>query len=138
MVNIDKLTHAIEDAVAQGRFPTAEVPLFHYHTEDLYGRRVILPAGSVLTSKVHKFDHITIVLRGHATVVDEQGHTVEFRAPHMFVTKAGTQRVLLIHEDLDIATVHHCTEQDDDKVLGVIGCDTMEEYQATKLLENVL
>ena len=138
MASIDQFRFAIDEGVASGELQSVDVPLFHYHTDNLYGRRVILPAGSVLTSKVHKFDHITMILSGHATIIDEQGIKTEVRAPDMFVTKAGTQRVLLIHEDFDIATVHHCVEHDDDAMINLLGCDTMQEYNEMKLLEGAV
>lgn len=134
-VHIDDFRHAIDNALEQGVLAPVDTPLTHYHTDDLYGRRIVVPANSVFTTMVHKSDHIAIALRGHITIVDQDGNKHEVRAPDVFVTKAGTQRVIVVHEECEWVTVHHCEEQDDDKIKNVLGFETMKEYEAQKLLE---
>lgn len=133
--SIDELTTYIQAGVASGELPTAETPLTHYHTKDLYGRRIVVPAGSFFTTRVHKTDHISVALRGHITIVNELGEAFEVKAPDMFVTHAGTHRVIYVHEEVEFATIHHCEEQDDSKVEDALGFMTMAEYKEYKLLE---
>jgi hypothetical protein len=134
-VSIDEFRHAIDAALEAGELAPVETPLTHYHTDELYGRRIVVPSGSVFTTMVHKTDHIAIALRGHITIVDQDGHKFDVRAPDVFITKAGTQRVIVVHEECEWVTVHHCTEQDNSKVKDVLGYETMKEYEAQKLLE---
>ena len=137
-VNIDAFRHAIDAALAAGELAPVDTPLTHYHTDSLYGRRIIVPAGSVFTTMVHKTDHIAVALRGHITIVNQDGDNVDIIAPDVIVTKAGTQRVIAVHEECEWLTVHHCTEQDDDKVRDVLGFETMKEYKDYKLLEAAI
>jgi len=134
-VSIDEFRYAIDAAVERGELAPVDTPLTHYHTPDLYARRIVVPAGSVFTTMVHKTDHIAVALRGAIFFFDQDGveHTV--RAPEVVVTKAGTQRVIAVLEEVEWVTVHHCTEQDDDKVKDVLGFETMKEYEECKLLE---
>lgn len=134
-VSIDDFRHAIDAALERGELAPVETPLTHYHTEDLYGRRIVVPKNSILSTMVHKLDHITIVFRGHVTIVDQDGAAQEVKGPEVFITKAGTQRAIVVHEEVDWMTVHHCTEQDDEKVKDVLGFETMKEYEERKLLE---
>ena len=134
-VSIDDFGNAIEKAKLDGELGEVETPLRHYHTEDLYCRRIVVPAGSVFTTRVHRFDHISIALRGHISFVNEHGVRQDIIAPDVFITKAGTHRVVYVHEEVEFATVHHCEEQDNDKVEDVLGCKTMKEYEELKLLE---
>lgn len=134
-VSIDEFRYALASALELGELAPVEIPLSHYHTADLYGRRIVVPKDSVLTTMVHKLDNITIVLRGHLTIVDQDGEEHEIRAPEVFITKAGTQRAIFVHEELDWITVNHCTEQDDKKVKDVLGFETMKEYEECNLLE---
>lgn len=134
-VNIDEFRHAIDYALARGELGPVDTPLQHYHTVDLYARRITVPAGSVFTTMVHKSDHIAVALRGHITIIDQDGMTSDVRAPDVFVTKAGTQRVIYVHEEVEWVTVHHCEEQDNEKVRDVLGFETMKEYEEQKLLE---
>ena len=134
-VTIDDFGNAIEKAKLNGELGEVETPLIHYHTKDLYCRRIVVPAGSVFTTRVHRFDHISIALRGHISFVNEHGVRQDITAPDIFVTKAGTHRVVYVHEEVEFATVHHCEEQDDGKVEDVLGCKTMKEYTELKMLE---
>ena len=134
-VSIDDFGVAIEQAKVDGELGEVETPLRHYHTADLYCRRIVVPAGSVFTTRVHRFDHISIALRGHISFVNEHGVRQDIIAPDIFVTKAGTHRVVYVHEEVEFATVHHCEEQDDDRVEDALGYKTMKEYEALNLLE---
>jgi hypothetical protein len=65
--------------------------------------------------------------------VDELGIRVDVQAPDVFVTPKGTQRFIYVHEEVEWLTVHHCEEQEMDKVEKALVCETMEEYN--RLLE---
>lgn len=135
-IDIDIAADVIRAEIGNGALPEVHMPLQHYHTENLYGRRIFMPAGTLLTSAVHKNANITIVLTGHATVVDEHGAKQEVIAPDVFVTPAGTQRILYIHSDSQWVTVHYCTEKDSDKVRQLLTCETMKEYKTLMLGET--
>lgn len=127
--SIDELTAHIQAGLAEGSLVTAETPLTHYHTDELYGRRIVVPAGCFFTTRVHKTDHISIALRGRITLLNADGESKEVKAPDMFVTPAGTHRVVYVHEEVEFATIHACTEQDNDKVIDELSFFTMDEYQ---------
>lgn len=126
--NIEKLKHSMEAAIASGEGIQIEIPVEHYHTSSLYGRRAIAPAGAVIISKVHKADHITIAIRGSCVVVDEMGIRKTIEAPQVFVTPAGTQRAIHVLTEIEWVTVHTCTEQDVPTIESLLTCDTMQEY----------
>lgn len=134
--SIDDFAQAIEIAKQNGELQTTETPLTHYHTEELYGRRIVVPSGAVFTTRVHKSDHISIMLRGHITIVDQDGNKVDVVAPDAFVTRKGTHRIVYVHDEVEFMTVHACTEQDDEKVEDLLGCKSMTEYNELKLLET--
>lgn len=134
-IDIDEFRHAIDAALESGELSPVETPLTHYHTDELYGRRIVVPAGSVFTTYVHKTDHISVALRGCIRIYDQEGDYTEVRAPDVFVTPKGTQRIVYVLEEVEFLTVHACSEQDNDKVVGALGFETMAEYEGQKLLE---
>jgi hypothetical protein len=131
--SIDELAVCIQAKVDSGELQGAETPLTHYHTKDLYGRRIIVPAGCLFTTRVHKTDHIAVALRGRITMLNAEGESQEITAPDMFVTPAGTHRVVYVHEEVEFATIHHCEEQDDDNVVELLSFNTMTEYLNNQL-----
>ena len=119
---------AMVDAIASGVLEQVVPPLEHYHTPDLYGRRIFVQAGTVISTKVHKVEHITVALKGRCTVVDENGVKSEVVAPAVFITKPGTWRKVYAHDDVEWITVHHCKEQDVEAIEKKLVCDTQEEF----------
>ena len=130
---IDELTVCIQAKVDSGELQGAETPLTHYHTKELYGRRIIVPAGCFFTTRVHKTDHISVAFRGRITMLNADGESQEVTAPDMFVTPAGTHRVVYVHEEVEFATIHHCEEQDDTNIVEVLSFNTMAEYLDNQL-----
>ena len=131
--SIDELAVCIQAKVDSGELQGVETPLTHYHTKDLYGRRIIVPAGCLFTTRVHKTDHISVAFRGRITMLNAEGESQEVIAPDMFVTPAGTHRVVYVHEEVEFATIHHCEEQDDDNVVELLSFNTMTEYLDNQL-----
>jgi len=71
----------------------------HHFADGVYARELFMPAGTTITSLIHKTDHFCFVLKGKAEVVDEGAGIVTVEAPCMLRTLAGTKRALHILED---------------------------------------
>lgn len=90
-------------------FPVIECRVDHVFTTGLYTRIVYMPAGSAITSKIHKTQHPFTVLRGKCLVMNvlHPGEPPEeIIAPYFGITEPGTRRCLLILEDTTWATFH--------------------------------
>lgn len=96
--------NAIESAMAA--LPQIETPLVHRFTPGLYIRQITMPAGALITSKIHKTEHPFVILKGEVSVWTEHDGVVRLKAPHVGITKAATRRLLYIHEDTVWATFH--------------------------------
>jgi hypothetical protein len=96
----------IEAKMAQ--FPQVRLPLNHLFTPGLYIREVLLPAGTLLTSKIHMTEHPFFISRGRVLVWSgiEGEEPQLFGAPYTGVTKAGTRRVIYAYEDTIWSTCH--------------------------------
>jgi hypothetical protein len=86
-----------------------ECPLKHTFTKGMYSRQITMPAGALITSKIHRTQHQFIVSRGRASVLVAGGEWVTIEAPYAGVTEPGTRRVLKIHEET-VWTTFHPTE----------------------------
>jgi hypothetical protein len=86
-----------------------ELSVTHIFTSDVYRRTILIPAGTLLTSRIHKTEHHYVVVTGSVSVYIP-GIGVEFiRSPYFGVTQPGTRRVLYVHEDCIWATYHPTT-----------------------------
>lgn len=96
---IDRLEVALND------LPQVEFPTESTFTPGLYCRKIFMPAGSFLTSKIHKTEHPYVVTQGVVDVwIDGDVETI--RAPHFGITMPNTRRVLHVKEDTVWATYH--------------------------------
>ena len=78
----------------------------HKFTDGMYIREIFMPAGSLITSKVHKTEHPYIVSYGKVAVSIDGDDWDEITAPYTGITKPGTRRVLYILEDCIWTTFH--------------------------------
>jgi quercetin dioxygenase-like cupin family protein len=135
--HIVELKTSMHNAVNSGELIQIEAPVDHYHTPELYGRRIYVPAGATVVTKVHKSEHITVALKGHCVVVDEIGDRKDIVAPAVFITKPGTQRAVYAVTDVEWLTVHACEEQAMEKIEKILVCDTMSEYNSLQIEDKL-
>jgi len=96
--------------------PAADCPVEHLFTPGLYIRQIFMPAGAIVTSKIHKTQHPYVISKGRASVWIEGTGWQELSAPHSGITMPGTRRVLVIHEDTVWTTFHPTTLTDVDAI----------------------
>lgn len=104
-----KVTQLVQE---MAKFPQVDCPVKHHFSPGLYMREIFMPAGSIVIGKVHKTEHFNIIQQGFAYIVHDDGSHEELRAPMVFVSKAGVQKVLVIVEDMVWLTTH-CTNETD-------------------------
>lgn len=88
-----------------GSLPQVELPIFHHFAPNVYMRQMDAPAGAIVVSKMHRTEHMNILLKGSLTVITEDG--IQFlQAPLILKSEAGTKRIGYFHEDSSWVTVH--------------------------------
>jgi hypothetical protein len=119
-------------------------PLKHTFVDGAYVREIFMPKGLLIVSKLHKITHPYFILKGDVSVLTENG-AVRIKAPYSGITKAGTKRILYIHEDTIWVTVHVTKETNIDKIEEEIiaksykdmGIEVDEELENNRILEFV-
>jgi hypothetical protein len=90
-------------------FEPLDCPVTHLFVNNMYAREIFMPAGSLITSKIHKTEHPYTVSHGKVAVSLDGGEWDEITAPYTGITKPGTRRVLYVLEDC-IWTTYHIVE----------------------------
>lgn len=90
--------------------PRAEMPLVHRFTPWLYAREITMPAGTLLTSRIHNTEHPFVISKGDISVWTKQTGIVRYKAPYTGITTPGTRRLLYAHEDT-VWTTFHVTDK---------------------------
>jgi quercetin dioxygenase-like cupin family protein len=117
-------------------FPPAKTHSEHRFTPGLYSRETFMPAGSVITSKIHKTEHQFVVLSGRCRVYNSEDNSfVELSAGYVGITKPGTRRVLAIIEDCRWLTFHP-TEETEMEAIEAALIEPHDIPAYTKLIEE--
>lgn len=112
-------------------YPKVDCPLVHRFIGGTYVREIFMPAGSMVTSMIHKTTHPFFVLKGRVSVYSENDGVQVLEAPYIGATTPNTRRVLYIHEDTVWATVHLTDIKPED--------DSEEEVlKAVQLIEDAI
>jgi len=100
-------------------FPACDMPIVNRFLDGMYSREIFAPANSITVSVKHKKDHFIVISQGSGLFYDEYG-CKKVCAPCTMVTKAGTQRLIFIKDDMIATTFHRTDETNPDKIMDVI------------------
>lgn len=82
------------------------MPLTHKFCDGMYVREIFIPAGTLLTGKIHKHEHPNFLLMGTASMITEDGGLIMMSAPQSLISPAGCKRAIYALTDLRWVTVH--------------------------------
>lgn len=110
----DKILDELETAMA--KMPQVDLEVKHIFTDGLYVREIYIPAGTIVTSAIHKTEHPFVISQGEIMVTSDNEGSVVYKAPYTGVTKPNTRRALRALSDVVWTTFHVTNETDIDKI----------------------
>lgn len=108
----------LEDAILRD-LPPAELVEKHYFAYGTYTRELHIPAGTVLTGKIHRESCINILSKGAMRVVTDEGE-YDIEAPHTFVSGPGVKKAGYALEDSIWINVHPWDGEPNEEALEAI------------------
>jgi len=111
------------------KLPQIEIPVRHYFSKGLYAREITIPAGAIVTGKIHLFEHLNIISSGIVRIVTEDFNEV-VEAPRTLVAMPGVKKVLYAITTTVFTTVHATDITDIDEIDRVF---VTEDYDDLKL-----
>lgn len=101
------LTDKIDELeAAMMEYEPVDCKLNHKFFPGMYVREILMPAGSLVTSMIHKTTHPYFVMQGKVSVISENFGEQYIQAPFTGTTLPNTRRVLYIHENCAWITCH--------------------------------
>lgn len=101
-------------------------PVKHHFSKGVYTREFFMPKDTLVVGKIHRHDHMLMLLQGEAIVADTDG-VKHMKAPYVGESKAGIQRAVLAKTDCVFVTTHVTTETDLTKIENYVIAPTYEE-----------
>ena len=132
-------SQALRDKMAaiEAYLPPCDLPVREFKMRGVYAREISIPAGHVLTGRVHKFENLNIMSAGRVSLVTD-GEPVVIEAPYTIVSPAGTKRVAYAHTDTVWTTICRIDDDVEDVVSALTTADYKEylEFHAPTLGAN--
>jgi hypothetical protein len=97
------------------KMPSVEIPVKHYFSQGVYAREITIPADTLLTGEIHKYEQLNILSKGEISVMTEEG-VKRISAPFTIVSPPGTKRIAYTHTEVVWTTIHGTEERDLEKI----------------------
>ncbi len=92
-----------------------KLPLTHHICNGVYARELFIPAGTILTGRIHKTKHISIIQQGDISVMTEEGMK-RIQGPAVIQSEKGMKRAGYTHADTIWITIHPTELTDIDEI----------------------
>lgn len=109
-----------------------DVPVQHHFAPGVYIRQMDAAAGTLVVSKMHRTEHMNILLKGSLTVATEDGIQL-MTAPCVLKSMPGTKRIGYFHEDSSWITIHPTSDTDLEKIEQqvIVPDDEIDQFLAS-------
>jgi len=119
------------------KLPQVECPVTHYQVEGVYARSMFIPAGTMLTGKIHNFENIAILAQGTIRITNGTESYV-LTAPHIMVDEPGVKRLGYAETDVTFITVHRTDNTEIADIEKELVSNNFIEYEQQRLLGELL
>ena len=134
---IQSAAEQMKELINYGGMVEAECPVTHRFANGCYLREIFMPKGTRIIGKIHATEHFNVLLTGKVTVITAEGRE-DIQAPYTFVSKAGVQKVVIIHEDCIWQTLHVTNETDLEKIEKEVIVESYDQLLVDGLLNQGL
>lgn len=121
------LFHNLEKSML--REEQVDIPVKHSFSGGMYSREITIPKGTLLTGRIHKFDHFDVMISGDISVSTDDGEVKRLTGYHSFAGKSGKKRVGYAHEETHWITFHASPKNNPENMLDFLTCSTYKELE---------
>jgi len=118
------------------QMPQVELPIEHYQIDGVYARSMFIPAGTILTGKIHNFESIAILAKGRIRITNGTESYI-ISEGHIMVDKPGVKRLGYAETDVIFITVHRTDNTEIEAIEKELVSATFEEYEQQLLLGDL-
>jgi len=106
-----------------------DIPVNHRFCGGMYAREITIPKGTLLTGRIHKFEHFDIMLSGDISVSTDTGEIKRLTGLNIMEGKPGKKRAGYAHADTHWITFHSAEECDPELMYDMLTCSSFEELE---------
>jgi len=133
---IQSVADKMVEMIKSGRLEEADCPVTHRFSKGLYLREIFMPKGTRIIGKIHATEHFNVLLTGKVTVITAEGEEY-IEAPFTFISKAGVQKVVNVHEDCIWQTLHVTDKTNLDDIEKEVIVESYDQLLVDGLLDDI-
>lgn len=130
---VDEKIEAMEGFMME--CPQVEIPAVGKFINGMYVREIVIPKGTLLTGRVHKYAYLDIMLAGDITVATRDG-VRRMQGYCCMEGVPGRKRAGYAHEDTRWLTVHRTDQEDPATILDHLTFFNMSEYRDFRIASD--
>ena len=134
---ISSAANQLISMVKTGAAEESNCPVTHRFTKGCYLREIFMPKDTLIIGKIHATQHFNVILKGDVTVYTAEGKE-RIKAPHTFISEAGVQKVVYMHEDCIWQTLHVTDSIDLEEIEKEVIVDSYDKLEIDGLLNKHL
>ena len=108
-LNFCEKVELIESVLKQ--YDQVEIPVEHTFLGGIYIRKILIPKGTLMTSRYHKYDQMDVMVYGDMSIASNSG-TIRMKGPFTGISRPGMKRIGYAHEDTLWLDIHQTEETD--------------------------
>jgi len=112
--------------------PQVEMPVKHHFIDGVYMRELHIPAGTLLTGKIHNKENFSILASGTLRITNGTDSMI-ISAPHVMSDKPGIKRMGYAETDVVFINVIKTDLTDIDEIEKELVSETFEEFEMKRL-----
>lgn len=113
---------------AMRAMPQIESEPKHYRMNGVYVRELFIPAGTLLTGKIHNHESIGILAQGRLRITNGTDSVI-VEAPYVTVDKPGVKRLGYAETDCTFLCVHRTDSETLEEMEEELVSETFEDYE---------
>jgi len=117
------------------KYEQLDIPVKHSFVNGFYIREILIPKGTLLTSKYHKYEQADFMIIGDMSIVTDGG-VLRIKAPFSGISYPGLKRLGYAHEDtlwIDVHVTKKTTNIDElEKILYADTFEELEQFETEK------
>jgi hypothetical protein len=94
------------------KYEQIDLNVKHFYINGMYAREITIPKGAMITSRVHAYGYVDIMISGDITIITDAGKS-SYSGYNLFEGFAGKKRVGLAHTEVKWITIHNVPNRDD-------------------------
>lgn len=130
---LDMLHRSMRSLIAKSDVPNIATEHERLYADGVYVAIWKAPAGSLTEGSLHKYSHLSVLLKGRVQEATPEHGVRELTEGHYEVAPAGMKRTVLCLEDCEWLMVHPTSEKDPEKVFNQFIAEGYDAYDQFRL-----